>query len=162
MRECTKCKMKKPLSNFGKKAKSKDGIHPWCKECSRLESRNFYKKNPEPYKKRSRITCKKLSKLQRTQADQIKLHLGCFCCQETLLCLLDYHHLEEGIPVPRAVSHSRTRFLRELKKCIVVCANCHRKIHAKYITLPDTIETAIHTYYLLFDQSGVIQAKNKV
>lgn len=54
-------------------------------------------------------------------------------CGETHLACLEFHHIGDGkeINIADAVRHgwSWKRILQEIKKCIVVCANCHRKIH---------------------------------
>ena len=47
---------------------------------------------------------------------------------------LDFHHLDEktkkfGISQD-GLTRSWEKTKRELKKCILVCANCHREIHA--------------------------------
>lgn len=60
---------------------------------------------------------------------------GCSFCSEQESCCLDFHHLD---PSKKEINPSRmarntwpmARMLKELEKCIVVCSNCHRKIHA--------------------------------
>lgn len=41
---CTKCKIEQDLSNFHKKKRSKDGLQSWCKKCSNVRNRKYYKK----------------------------------------------------------------------------------------------------------------------
>ena len=148
MKRCSKCKERKPFDQFNKKASTKDGLNSWCKSCARADAKRYYRNNPEPYKERARLEGKTKAKQRIAECDQIKAAIGCQCCGESLLCVLDFHHLtgnskgkDDGMPVTRAAWKSRKCFLEELAKCIVVCANCHRKIHAGFITLPDGIET---------------------
>jgi hypothetical protein len=59
----------------------------------------------------------------------------CLFCPEDLRECIDYHHVfveEKDLAISDIVHNkrSRPRLLKELKKCIPVCANCHRKIHA--------------------------------
>jgi len=46
MKKCTKCKQEKPLAEFGRYTRTKDGLDTQCKECRRAkwrtpESRNL-------------------------------------------------------------------------------------------------------------------------
>jgi hypothetical protein len=50
---------------------------------------------------------------------------------------LDFHHLFDkkfGIN-STAAGRSRKEFLIEFEKCVLLCANCHRKLHAGTLTL---------------------------
>lgn len=145
MKQCTRCKTEKALDEFYHR---KTGIHAWCKVCVRDDNKKFYKRNPEPYKKRARACHKEKNKERIAEANLIKAQIGCQCCNEKTVCVLDFHHLvgnskgkERGMPVSRAACQSEKAFRRELSKCIVVCANCHRKIHAGLIVLPESITT---------------------
>lgn len=128
MRTCTKCKQEKPLRDFGRKASRSDNTHPWCKDCNRNEARQFYKDHPDPYKKRAKEHKKRLASHLLEFANNLKIERGCFFCQENTLCVLDFHHVIKGSPVTRE-TNSLISFQTEINKCIIVCANCHRKIH---------------------------------
>ena len=65
---------------------------------------------------------------------------GCAVCGEHAACCLDAHHRDPSskeFTLGRASSSrvSIERFRDELKKCICLCANCHRKLHADLISL---------------------------
>lgn len=57
----------------------------------------------------------------------------CEVCGEAHPACLDFHHREPARKVKgiahMAVSHTKERVLAEIAKCIVLCANCHRKLH---------------------------------
>lgn len=59
----------------------------------------------------------------------------CVDCGEKNPVCLDFHHLDpstkEGT-VSRMINEFRslTSILLEIQKCVIVCANCHRKRHA--------------------------------
>lgn len=60
---------------------------------------------------------------------------GCALCPEKEPCCMSAHHLnpEEkdfSIANSRKDGYSLKKVVDELKKCICVCENCHRKIHA--------------------------------
>lgn len=51
---------------------------------------------------------------------------------------LDFHHLnpsEKDLEVSLLTRYSTKRVKDEIRKCVVLCANCHRKLHAGIISL---------------------------
>lgn len=65
---------------------------------------------------------------------EYKSKLSCESCGENHIACLDFHHTEPEKKrniVSRLVqlSGSRKRIMEEIKKCIVLCSNCHRKKH---------------------------------
>ena len=83
--------------------------------------------------------------LRRT-VDKLKEKLGCSFCEERTVCCLDFHHVL-GKKVDHIANllanHRRTLLLEELPKCVCVCANCHRKIHAGVITITEQDKTLL-------------------
>ena len=82
---------------------------------------------------------------QNVNYTYIKAHLmalkkesGCIRCGERDASCLDYHHVDPTQKVFH-LGDVRGRSLKEIdeeiKKCVVVCANCHRKLHAGLFTL---------------------------
>ena len=63
-----------------------------------------------------------------------KNELKCSRCPENHSATLEFHHRikkekESDIAQMLGEGFSIARILSEIKKCDVVCANCHRKIH---------------------------------
>lgn len=61
---------------------------------------------------------------------------GCSRCPEKDPCCLDFHHEDPKIKkfalAVAAWKHtSEAKVIGELAKCVVLCANCHRKEHAR-------------------------------
>ena len=54
MKECKKCKVEKPLSDYNKHSKSKDGYYLYCKICSKQQVKNTYLKNKDKYNTKTR------------------------------------------------------------------------------------------------------------
>lgn len=59
----------------------------------------------------------------------------CVDCGERGREVLDYHHLDpttKSFLLSRSANggYSRKKILEEAKKCILLCANCHRRRHA--------------------------------
>jgi hypothetical protein len=67
---------------------------------------------------------------------------GCLLCHERDADCLDFHHRD---PALKTVSIARmirmgkpteAEVRAEIAKCVVLCANCHRKVHAGSLELP--------------------------
>jgi hypothetical protein len=66
------------------------------------------------------------------------------CGYNRLPAALDLHHMDDsaksfGLSV-RGLTRSWERSRAEADKCILVCANCHREIHAGVVQPPQVIE----------------------
>ena len=58
---------------------------------------------------------------------------GCKYCDECAPCCLDFHHVAGKDFTIGAINRrgwAVERLEREIRKCTVVCSNCHRKLHA--------------------------------
>ncbi len=63
---------------------------------------------------------------------------GCLLCPEKEPCCLSAHHLRDKeftIGHATAAGVSLIRLSAELQKCVCVCENCHRKIHAGLLSV---------------------------
>ena len=72
----------------------------------------------------------KIRKLNRQLVNNFKDR--CLICGEGAQCCLEIHHLyEKKYNISQAVNYVTTKEIKaELKKCICLCANCHKKVHA--------------------------------
>ena len=65
----------------------------------------------------------------------------CICGFDSFQEGLDFHHVnpeEKSFSFgPQASTKALEKQLEELRKCILVCANCHRGIHAGYLQIPN-------------------------
>lgn len=69
---------------------------------------------------------------------------GCALCGEKEPFCLDAHHRDPNakdftIGRYRTNSASTKRLEDELKKCVCLCANCHRKVHIGLLSLPSAV-----------------------
>jgi hypothetical protein len=68
---------------------------------------------------------------------------ACERCRENDSACLDFHHRDpakKSDALGRAIwlnGWNRERVLKEIAKCTVLCANCHRKFHAGRFALDD-------------------------
>ena len=110
-RLCSHCQRILPLSEFYKS--SKDGNKYWCKKCSREDNTG-------------RIRSRKLKGIE---------YLGGKCSRcgyDKCPDALEFHHLnpeEKDSDYRKMRYRSFEKVKKELDKCILVCANCHREIH---------------------------------
>lgn len=113
---CTQCKISLPFPNNFYIAKS-GHVHSWCKQCSNDISQE---------------------KQRQRKIELVEYKGGkCVCCgYNNYVGALDFHHID---PLKKEfnISHLRTYSLDKIKpeldKCVLVCSNCHREIHAGLI-----------------------------
>ena len=55
MKVCYSCNKEKSKSEFGKNKNRKDGLHSYCKECTRAKYKEYYKNNREKILKHDKI-----------------------------------------------------------------------------------------------------------
>lgn len=66
--------------------------------------------------------------------------MSCCCCGERARECLDFHHVDPATK-EFSISYMKNKFASvdrlksEMSKCVVVCSNCHRKIHAGTLKL---------------------------
>jgi hypothetical protein len=154
---CTKCGQWKPLDAFYVRRKDRPlSRHSDCKECANARAvarrkergypdrdrqrehwRNYYHRHPD------RAAARRQKK-RRARADwfqELKATLVCAQCGESDAACLDFHHRdgeEKTCAVADLVRNeaSEERILAEIGRCVVLCANCHRKLHAGRFQLP--------------------------
>lgn len=73
-----------------------------------------------------------------------KVQAGCAHCGEKDPIVLQFHHCigEKDFPVSRMTIMSLSRVKAEIAKCIVLCANCHLREHARLRALSPTEEAS--------------------
>lgn len=119
---CIYCNKEKDISEFGVSNRHKQGFRNECKAC-------------RSYKRKVKGT--ELT-LQQTKMKKAVDLLGgeCSICkikhnQENTI-IFDFHHINPSTK-ERNISHLKTykwnRIEEELKKCILLCSNCHRLLH---------------------------------
>ena len=112
---------------------------------------------------------------RRKTKERIVESLGgmCTCCGYSGIAL-DIHHLDPSIKEfsfssVRANSKSWDKIVEELRKCVLLCSNCHREIHAGIRELPENcfrFDEKFSTYkpeYIIYNciGCGKIIAKNE-
>lgn len=101
------------------------------KEKQRAVQREHYKRNKDKFLSRNQERRKERKKWFR----ELIKGLSCAICKEDNFTCLDFHHKNPLIKkenVMRMLKQYRSKktVIEEANKCILVCSNCHRKIHA--------------------------------
>lgn len=98
--------------------------------------REFYLRN------KTKIVSKNSLRRQKLKAwfREYTKDFSCLKCGESDNSCLDFHHLDPDVkeePVSHLLRSNRSTkvIIAEINKCIVLCANCHRKFHAGVIQL---------------------------
>lgn len=124
---CSKCLLTKELSCFCKKNTS---YNSYCKECNRKYQKQHYENNKRDYilkSKNRKINIKEF-------INNIKINSKCLKCNENDIACLDFHHINDNTKdfnIAKAMLHSYSleKIQSEINKCIILCSNCHRKLH---------------------------------
>ncbi|QGH78288.1 HNH endonuclease [Streptomyces phage Tribute] len=125
MKRCTKCGKDKPLDEFYKKSSAKDGKMPNCISCQKEYKQTHYKNN-------SAKVYDKVKERRHELRDKLwayKQGKKCVDCSETNPIVFEFDHLsDKEHNVSKMVLDGRSweAILREIQKCEIVCANCHR------------------------------------
>lgn len=137
-RVCAGCKENLPLDRFAWKSKKNNQRQHRCRPCYKAYANAYYHRPVEKQKQITRVR-KNTNKLQE-RYKQWRKTLYCSMCDETAPECMDLHHLDPS-KKEYAVSKilwqigSWNKFMQEVDKCIVVCGNCHRKIHSGRIKI---------------------------
>lgn len=133
---CCTCKLPKPVDDFGKvtKGKKNDGQQYECKACRKVSRQTWYEKRGEEH----RVTvARRLRALRDQKIAWLVAYLTehpCVDCGEADIVVLDFDHVrgEKHMCVSEMMrGHALGTIIREVNKCEVRCANCHRRKTAK-------------------------------
>ena len=127
-KKCCKCKEVKRIIKF---YRSKTRIQWWCKECHKIYDQEYHRRESVQKKRRHRYWVK------QNWLSEYKKRKSCKKCGESHPACLVFHHRnpdKKDENVSNILAHrnwSLERIKKEVKKCNVMCANCHRKWHWK-------------------------------
>ncbi len=131
MKKCSICKEEKEIAEFNKNKAKKDGYNTVCRECSIERSRKYYRDNCEHHKQVIKAKKKRLNNLNKIKMLELLKNSKCKDCGNDDERVLEFDHLpqykkEYGISTLLQYVHSWETIEKEISKCEIVCANCHR------------------------------------
>jgi hypothetical protein len=121
---CPKCQVEKPNNkDYFYLRKNSTSTHCWCKTC---------------------LNNNALERQRETKRKAVEYKGGkCVCCgYNRCIAALEFHHLDpskKDFRISNCNSLSFESIKSEVDKCALVCCVCHREIHAKIRSLPETI-----------------------
>lgn len=132
---CSRCKETKKVGNFNKHPTRKDGLQSNCKACNKAYSKAYYADNREEQRNRLfEINLKARIRNREFILSYLKKH-PCAVCGETDPVVLEFDHIRDSksLCVSRACHRmwGIPRLRKEVEKCQVLCANCHKRKTAK-------------------------------
>lgn len=133
MKLCSKCKTEKCLSEFRTNKTREDGYQKYCVSCDKEYQRDWYEKNKQKVRNKSKISNLKSRKRNQKFILEYLANHPCVHCGELDPIVLDFDHLrDKELGVGTLISTSSLeRIKKEISKCQVLCSNCHRKKTAK-------------------------------
>lgn len=118
MKTCTDCGTPKELDQFAKHPKGAGGLDPSCKDCNNAYARAWRAKRRAV-----------VEKLLRGIFDPYQ----CLDCGNTDHRTFQFHHegkKEFKISDGMSGKYPIAKMLEEIKKCVLLCANCHMIRHS--------------------------------
>jgi hypothetical protein len=129
-KRCSGCGEFKPLTEYHLSRNKKDGRQAYCKECNNLAAKQFHAMNAEHCRARIKKRSDRIREDNRWRLVAYLLKHPCVDCGETDPVVLDFDHLRDKRMNVSALVNQPAPWnviLAEIRKCEVVCANCHRR-----------------------------------
>ena len=128
---CSTCKGKKSKESFNKNKKNKDGISSICRECSNTYSKKFYNENKKKHKNKVNERSKKIILFNKQKEYDYYKANPCDDCGNNNPIVLEFDHRDKTNKICEVSSMlnrscSWSTIKKEIDKCDVRCANCHR------------------------------------
>ena len=116
LKQCVDCERRLLLEEFYNQKSSRDGKQRYCKECHDLRNRRTHQ-------------------LKRKFLVEYLSQKGCSECPEKDPVTLEFDHVSGSkllcVSTMISAGFSLKRIKEEIEKCVVRCANCHRRKTAK-------------------------------
>lgn len=122
---CTKCDRTLLLSDYHKNRSTKDGVQTYCKQCNIALRIDYYKRNSDKEKDYDRDRKLQISK----RLWEFLENNPCVDCGESDPRVLEFDHVKgkKKFNLGGCRSYAWKTVQKEITKCQVRCANCHRR-----------------------------------
>jgi hypothetical protein len=132
---CTKCgPPAQPIENFAIRNRARGTRQAMCKNCQNEYVRKHYQMYRAKYIQKARLRNREQTRINGAFLIEYLSCRPCVDCGETDIVVLEFDHLRDKVADVSALSregYSLEKVKREIDKCEVVCANCHRRRTAK-------------------------------
>lgn len=128
---CPRCTTEKPRAEFGANSARSDGLQTYCKDCTNAYNSQYYATN-EKLRLRTKDKNRKTYARNREYIFQFLSTRSCVDCGEDDPIVLEFDHVDpsnKAADISNLVRHrvSLAKLQEEIDKCVVRCANCHRR-----------------------------------
>jgi hypothetical protein len=146
VKTCTRCGETKPLDQFPPRRRGQSRLQSWCRACFATNNARYYLEHHATQKARLlRNTVARREENKRRAIEYLAGH-PCVDCGEPDVVVLQFDHLRDKTAnVSALINGGATwaRIEREIAKCDVRCANCHRLRTAETWPALDPVDAAI-------------------
>jgi hypothetical protein len=135
MKTCSKCLESKAFTEFFIKYTKTGRLHAQCKSCHKKYRQTYYKAHyaryRENYLKRAKHRRQTIKSALRKKMLEYLSNKYCEICGFDDIRTLDFDHIDPSVKnfsISRGMSDclSWDDILKEIKKCRILCANCHK------------------------------------
>lgn len=130
LKQCVACSELKSLEEFNKNKYRSDGLQDRCRPCDNDRARSYYQSNKARLIKQINDAQKVRSKGIKDWLCQYLIDHPCVDCGERDIIVLEFDHLsDKSMNISRMLygDFSIKAIEKEIAKCEVVCANCHKR-----------------------------------
>jgi len=123
---CSRCRLVKPLAEFNFKRRLEGIRHPYCRDCGKELTRSHYRRRKRLYLDRNSRAYAERREIVR----QAKARPCADCGVQYPYYVMDFDHRDgatKQFSLHAVTQVTKWAVLREIEKCDVVCANCHRE-----------------------------------
>jgi hypothetical protein len=146
LRVCARCRVSKPLAEFPIKNAAKGWYRSYCRPCCSEYGKEHYQKNPAYYLAKNHVSRARSRQTNRDLVFEYLLTHPCVDCGEKNVVVLDFDHVDSATKrsdVGSMLSRRTTSAVRrEMQKCVIRCANCHRRRTAVQFNFPNPLRTS--------------------
>jgi len=130
-KRCGSCAEYKAVGDFSTRRANSTTLRSYCRTCERTFNRNYYrKKDHVKQKRRVKVNSARYRAKNRHFVWTYLEQHPCVDCGETDPIVLEFDHLSDKVYNVSDLTSSqapRHRIEMEIAKCVVRCANCHRR-----------------------------------
>jgi hypothetical protein len=130
-KRCPNCGVTKPWSAFSSQHLREFRPSSYCRKCQRAYCKAHYRRNRDLHNSGRYQRAKRERRQKREYIWRYLDNHPCVDCGEADIVVLEFDHVtgtKDGeISTLVASNASYERLVRELAKCVVRCANCHRR-----------------------------------
>lgn len=139
---CRLCQTERAIESFSWKHKERSIRQSYCKFCQNKRSQAHYQLNKNIYLEKTKKRNQEiLNKIQNYVWNFLSTH-PCIDCEESDIVVLEFDHINDKSDNLSGIIKNKSSLAKvklEIEKCVVRCANCHRRKTAKEFSWKKTL-----------------------